>query len=109
MYFDPSSLVPSSVDPPEFELMTYTPVGVRLPEPPRGLPLRLEVKEKDQNTGTPEPYFGKTLFQGFAVFDGQDFIPFGSFHRLPIFWDGRLNAFGHKDVTARYALWEDEE
>lgn len=43
--------------------------------PPRGLPLRLEVKEKDQNTGTPEPYFGKTLFQGFAVFDGQDFIP----------------------------------
>ena len=74
--------------------------------PPRGLPLRLEVKEKDQNTGTPEPYFGKTLFQGFAVFDGQDFIPFGSFHRLPIFWDGRLNAFGHKDVTARYALWE---
>ena len=79
----------SSVDPPEFELMTYTPVGVRLPEPPRGLPLRLEVKEKDQNTGTPEPYYGKTLFQGFAVFDGQDFIPFSSFHRLPIFWDGR--------------------
>lgn len=39
--------------------------------PPRGLPLRLEVKEKDQNTGTPEPYFGKTLFQGFAVFDGR--------------------------------------
>ena len=77
--------------------------------PPHGLPLRLEVKEKDQNTGTPEPYFGKHLFQGFAVFDGQDFIPFGSFHRLPIFWDGRLNAFGHKDVTARYALWEDEE
>ena len=31
------------------------------------------------------------------------------FHRLPIFWDGRLNAFGHKDVTARYALWEEEE
>ena len=30
--------------------------------PPRGLPLRLEVKEKDQNTGTPEPYYGKTLF-----------------------------------------------
>ena len=29
--------------------------------PPRGLPLRLEVKEKDQNTGTPEPYYGKTL------------------------------------------------
>ena len=77
--------------------------------PPRGLPLRLEVKEKDQNTGTPEPYYGKPLFQGFAVFDGQDFIPFGSFHRLPIFWDGRLNAFGHKDVTARYALWETEE
>lgn len=69
--------------------------------PPRGLPLRLEVKEKDQNTGTPEPYYGKTLFQGFAVFDGHDFIPFGSFHRLPIFWDGRLNAFGHKDVTAK--------
>ena len=64
--------------------------------------------EKDQNTGTPEPYYGKTLFQGFAVFDGHDFIPFGSFHRLPIFWDGRLNAFGHKDVTARYALWEEE-
>lgn len=42
--------------------------------PPRGLPLRLEVKEKDQNTGTPEPYYGKTLFQGFAVFDGHDFI-----------------------------------
>lgn len=41
--------------------------------PPRGLPLRLEVKEKDQNTGTPEPYYGKTLFQGFAVFDGHDF------------------------------------
>ena len=39
--------------------------------PPRGLPLRLEVKEKDQNTGTPEPYYGKTLFQGFAVFDGE--------------------------------------
>lgn len=35
--------------------------------------------------------------------------PRGSFHRLPIFWDGRLNAFGHKDVTARYALWENEE
>lgn len=31
------------------------------------------------------PYYGKTLFQGFAVFDGHDFIPFGSFHRLPIF------------------------
>lgn len=74
--------------------------------PPLDVPLRLEVKEKDQNTGT--PYYGKTLFQGFAVFDGHDFIPFGSFHRLPIFWDGRLNAFGHKDVTARYALWEEE-
>ena len=54
--------------------------------PPRGLPLRLEVKEKDQNTGTPEPYYGKTLFQGFAVFDGHDFIPFGSFHRLAVFF-----------------------
>ena len=42
--------------------------------PPRGLPLRLEVKEKDQNTG-PEPYYGKTLFQGFAVFDGQHVHP----------------------------------
>ena len=41
--------------------------------------------------------------------DGHDFIPFGSFHRLPIFWDGRLNAFGREDVTARYAPWEDEE
>ncbi len=47
--------------------------------PPRGLPLRLEVKEKDQNTGTPEPYYGKTLFQGFAVFDGHDFIPHAYF------------------------------
>lgn len=65
--------------------------------PPRGLPLRLEVKEKDQNTGTPEPYYGKTLFQGFAVFDGQDFIPFGSLHRLPIFLGrpiGRLRTRG---------------
>ena len=77
--------------------------------PPLDVPLRLEVKEKDQNTGTPEPYYGKTLFQGFAVFDGHDFIPFGSFHRLPIFWDGRLDAFGREDVTARYAPWEDEE
>ena len=41
--------------------------------------------------------------------DGHDFIPFGSFHRLPIFWDGRLDAFGREDVTARYAPWEDEE
>ena len=29
--------------------------------PPRGLPLRLEVKEKDQNTGTPVSYTHLTL------------------------------------------------
>ena len=38
--------------------------------PPRGLPLRLEVKEKDQNTGTPEPYYGKTLFRGLRFSTG---------------------------------------
>ena len=41
-------------------------------------------KKKIKTTGTPEPYYGKTLFR-VCGFDGQDFIPFGSFHRLPIF------------------------
>ena len=50
-----------------------------------------------------------TKHDAMEILPGHDFIPFGSFHRLPIFWDGRLNAFGHKDVTARYALWEEEE
>lgn len=77
--------------------------------PPLGLPLRLEVKEKDRNTDTPEPYFGKPLFKGYAVFDGRYFYPFGLMHPLPIFWNGRLDAFGREDVTARYALWENEE
>lgn len=77
--------------------------------PPRGLPLRLEVKEKDRNTDTPEPYFGKPLFKGYAVFDGRYFYPFGLMHPLPIFWNGQLDAFGREDVTARYAPWEDEE
>ncbi len=75
--------------------------------PPINVALRLEIKEKDRNTGTPEPYIGKPLFKGYAVFDGRDFCPFGLMSRLPIFWDGRLNAFGRKDVLARYAPWED--
>ena len=77
--------------------------------PPINVELRIEVKEKDQNTDTPEPYFGKTIFKGYAVFDGRYFFPFDSMHPFPIFWDGRLNAFGREDVIARYALWEDEE
>lgn len=77
--------------------------------PPLDVPLRLEVKEKDRNTDTPEPYFGKPLFKGYAVFDGRYFYPFGLMHPLPIFWNGRLDAFGREDVTARYATWEDEE
>lgn len=77
--------------------------------PPRGLPLRLEVKEKDRDTDTSEPYFGKPIFKGYAVFDGQYFFPFGLMSRLPIFWNGRLDAFGREDVTARYAPWKDEE
>ena len=75
--------------------------------PPTNVELRIEVKEKDRNTGTPEPYYGKTIFKGYAVFDGRDFYPFGLMWRLPIFWDGRLNAFGRKDVTLRFAPWGD--
>lgn len=75
--------------------------------PPLDVQLRLEVKEKDRNTDT--PYFGKPLFKGYAVFDGRYFYPFGLMHPLPIFWNGRLDAFGREDVTARYAPWEDEE
>ena len=75
-----------------------------------GLPLRLEVKEKDQNTGTPEPYYGKTLFRGLVVFDGHDFTsPFGSFHEYADFLGQPAKRLGHKDVTAGAALWEDEE
>ena len=37
--------------------------------PPLDVQLRLEVKEKDRNTDTPEPYFGKPLFKGYAVFE----------------------------------------
>ena len=74
---------------------------------------RLAAQARSQRKGSKHWHAGTLLrqdpFQGFAVFDGQDFIPFGSFHRLPIFWDGRLNAFGRKDVTARYAPWEDEK
>lgn len=77
--------------------------------PPLDVPLRLEVKEKDRDTDTPAPYFGKPIFKGYAVFDGQYFFPFGLMSRLPIFWNGRLDAFGREDVTARYAPWEDEE
>lgn len=50
-----------------------------------------------------------TKHDAMEILPGHDFIPFGSFHRLPIFWDGRLDAFGREDVTARYAPWEDEE
>lgn len=31
--------------------------------PPLDVQLRLEVKEKDRNTDTPEPYFGKPIFK----------------------------------------------
>lgn len=48
-------------------------------EPPKGVPLRLEVREPDEDLDTPEPRFGKIRKKACACFDGNDWF----------YWPGR--------------------
>lgn len=53
-------------------------------EPPKGVPLRIEVREPDKDLHTPEPRFGKIRKKACACFDGSDWHfwpgePFGTY------------------------------
>lgn len=53
-------------------------------EPPERVPLRIEVREPDQDLDTPEPRFGKIRKKACACFDGSDWYfwpgkPFGAY------------------------------
>lgn len=48
-------------------------------EPPQDVPLRLEVREPDEDLDTPEPRFGKIRKKACACFDGNDWF----------YWPGR--------------------
>lgn len=73
-------------------------------EPPQDVPLRIEVREPDQDLDTPEPRFGKIRKKACACFDGNDW-----FH-----WPGRsfssYISIGKGDVV-RFRPWvgPDEE
>lgn len=73
-------------------------------EPPRDVPLRLEVREPDEDLDTPEPRFGKIRKKACACFDGNDWF----------YWPGRsfssYISIGKGDVV-RFRPWvgPDEE
>ena len=73
-------------------------------EPPRDVPLRLEVREPDEDLDTPEPRFGKIRKKACACFDGNDWF----------YWPGRsfssYISIGKSDVV-RFRPWvgPDEE
>lgn len=48
-------------------------------EPPQDVPLRLEVREPDEDLDTPEPRFGKIRKKACACFDGNNWF----------YWPGR--------------------
>lgn len=67
-------------------------------EPPRDVPLRLEVREPDEDLDTPEPRFGKIRKKACACFDGSDWF----------YWPGRSFSSYisiEKDDVVRFRPW----
>ena len=67
-------------------------------EPPLDVPLRLEVREPDEDLDTPEPRFGKIRKKACACFDGSDWH----------FWPGkRFGAYIdiEKGEVVRFRPW----
>lgn len=73
IYLNPDALE----EVPEYDPTTWN--GWTGVEPPRDVPLRLEVREPDEDLDTPEPRFGKIRKKACACFDGNDWF----------YWPGR--------------------